>query len=417
MQMTMFGRAIFAAPLVGALVLAACGGGDSGTGQMQDRQAGQGIAVGEPNGSGQAGAPVTADFIKLAQQEDCADVTNRLFVIDGKQVFWDRAGKCGDNSYAQRLYGATVDQVLCSVSDSIAGPQTFCADDKSRGLFETIQKNLDKADLGLAGHKVEQLSFLPKSGTAIAFQSLASDTMSGVKVAKTVVVKDAAGFQKLWAEHGSNRIPAPDMPKADFSHQMVLAVFSGQQPSACGRSIAILRVGSDNGKLVVEYDEHELQTVQACAAMVTTPMHMVVVERSDSPVEFVQVKAGQLAFKTIDQSTRSSVREARNVVVKDTESWAALWAQHAGAGAPLPVVDFGKQMVIGVFLGTRENGCYSTSISKVVQFGNKISVLHVDTVPGMGVLCTLQITAPAHLVVIDRSDNSVEFATEVSPVK
>jgi hypothetical protein len=415
--MTMFGRAMCVAPLVGALVLAGCGGGGSGTDQMHEQQAGQGIAVGEPNGSGQPGAPVTADFIKLAQEENCADVKNRLFVIDGKQVFWDRAGKCGDNSYAQRLYGATADQVLCSASDSIAGPKTFCVDDKARELFDTIQKNLDKADLGLAGHKVERLSFLPKSGTAIAFQTLASDTMSGVKVAKAVVIKDAAGFGKLWAEHGGNRIPAPDMPKVDFGHQMVLAVFSGQQPSLCGRSIAILRVGSDNGKLVVEYDEHEVQTVQVCAAVVTTPMHMVVVERSDAPVEFVQVKAAQLAFKTIDQSTRSAVREARNVLVKDAASWAALWAQHAGAEAALPVVDFGKQMVIGVFLGTRENGCYSTAISRVAQFGNKISVLHIDTVPGMGVLCTLQITAPAHLIVLDRSDNNVEFATEVSPVK
>ena len=53
-------------------------------------------------------------FVARAREEVCAGTRNRLFVIDGKQVFWDRAGNCGDNSYAQRLYGATPDVLLCS---------------------------------------------------------------------------------------------------------------------------------------------------------------------------------------------------------------------------------------------------------------------------------------------------------------
>ncbi|MFL6675990.1 MAG: hypothetical protein ACJ8LG_22195 [Massilia sp.] len=408
--MTMFGRALFAAPLVGALVLAGCGG-DASAPQMQDKQAGQGIAVGEPNG----GQPVVASFIKLAQEEACTDIRNRLFVIDGKQVFWDRAGKCGDMSYAQTLFGATPEQVLCSVSDSIAGPRTFCADDKSRALFDTIQKNLDKADLGLAGHKVEPLPFLPKSGSAIPFQSLERDSSSGIKVAKNVVVKDAAALEQLWAEHTGNRGTPRSAPKVDFDHQMVLAVFSGQQASGC-HTIAIVRVGADNGKIVVEYDDRDAAT-EACPAVLPAPMQMVVVERSDAPVEFVAATAAQLRFRTIDQTTRSDISIARNVVIKDPGSWSALWVQHAGAGAALPVIDFSKQMVIAVFLGNQSGGCYSTNIKQVSQFANKLTVLHADTVPGPTVLCTMQVTRPAHLVAVDRSDQTVEFATEVDPIK
>jgi hypothetical protein len=362
--MTMFGRAMSFAVLAGAVALAGFGDGDNN--QLQNQQAGQGSAVGDPNGGAQAGAPVAGDFIQMAQQASCADVKNRLFLIDGKQVFWDRAGKCADNAYGQRLFGATVDQLLCSVTDSIAGPQTFCADDTSGALLDTIRRHLDMADLGLVGHKVEPLSFLPKSGTAIGFQSLVSDTMSGVSTAKTVVLRDSASFAILWAEHGSNRLPAPDMPQVDFIHQMVLAVFAGPKPNAC-HAISIVRVGSDNGRMVVDYDEHELVTVAPCAAVVSTPAHMVVVERSDAPVEFVQTKAGPVEFQTIDQTTRSGVREARNVVVRDTPSWAALWSAHAGSGAALPTVDFSRQMVVGVFLGTQANGCYATKISNVAQ--------------------------------------------------
>jgi hypothetical protein len=411
--MTMFGRALRAAPLVGALLLAGCGGGTTSAGDHSE-QAGQGVAVGEPNG----GAPVTASFIKMAQDSNCSDVKNRLFVIDGKQVFWDRAGKCADNSYAQSLFGPTPEAVLCSVSDSIAGPRTFCADEKSRALFDKVQKNLDKPDLGLGtGHKVEALAFLPKSGAAIAFESVTRETFSGVTAARTVVIKDAAAWEKLWAEHAGNRIPAPELPQVDFRRKMLVGVFSGEHGSGC-HTTAIVRVGSKDGKIVVDFVERDQATIAICPAVVSHPMHMVAVDRHDAAVEFVAARDGAPGFTTIDLATRSNVAQARTVVVKDDAAWAALWAQHAGAGAALPRVDFSTTMVIGVFMGTQANGCYSTSIGNITKTaGNTLSVLHRDTVPAMGVACTLNMTAPAHLVQVERSDSPVEFATEVVTVK
>jgi hypothetical protein len=398
---------MLALPMAVALVLVACGGGDSAS-SLPDRQATPGISVGEPNG----GAPVVSEFIKMAQGEGCADIRSRLFVIDGKQVFYDRAGNCPDNSYRQALYGFAPEQVACQASDSIAGPRTFCADDKSRALFDTILKNLDKADLGLAGHKVEQVTVLPKAGNAIAFETIASDNYSGVAQTRTVVVRDAAAFHTLWAEHGKYRVPPPAAPEVDFGHQMVLAVFDGAQPNGC-RSMAVMGVGSSGDKIVVEYAESELQTFAVCTQALVQPMQMVVVERSDAPVEFVKVEGRALAFSTLDQGTRSGIGEARNVVVKDRGQWAALWAEHAGAQAEVPAVDFDRQMVIGVFLGRQRDGCFSTTISSVSLSGSKISVLHKDTLPGPLVLCTMGMTTPAHLVVVARSDAQVEFAKEV----
>jgi hypothetical protein len=142
---------IGAAALAAALSVAGCGGGNAG---VIDKLAGQGIAVGEPNGV----VPVAADFIAKAQEATCTDQRNRLFMIDKSMVFWDRAGSCPDNSYGRNLYGATPQQLLCSVADSIGGPQTNCTDDKTRALFNTIVSNLDRADLGLGGgHQVEAL--------------------------------------------------------------------------------------------------------------------------------------------------------------------------------------------------------------------------------------------------------------------
>jgi hypothetical protein len=135
-----------------ALLLAACGGG--GNSSPADKLAGQGIAVGEPNGA----VAVAADFIAKAQDATCADARNRLFIIDKTMVFWDRAGSCADMAYDRSLYGATPQALLCTLADSIGGPHLTCADTRSRALFDIIVVNLDKADLGLGGgHQVEAL--------------------------------------------------------------------------------------------------------------------------------------------------------------------------------------------------------------------------------------------------------------------
>jgi hypothetical protein len=140
---------IGAAALATVLSLAGCGGGN---GDAANKIAG--IAVGEPNGA----LPITADFIAKAQEATCTDLRNRLFMVDKSMVFWDRAGNCADNGYSRTLYGATPQALLCSVADSIAGPQSTCPDEKSRALLNIILANLDKADLGLGGgHQVEAL--------------------------------------------------------------------------------------------------------------------------------------------------------------------------------------------------------------------------------------------------------------------
>ncbi|MDQ2990435.1 MAG: hypothetical protein M3R60_15170, partial [Pseudomonadota bacterium] len=61
-------------------------------------------------------------------------------------------------------FGATPQTVLCSVADSIAGPQTTCSDEQARALFDIIVANLDKGDLGLgSSHQVEAIVVPPKA--------------------------------------------------------------------------------------------------------------------------------------------------------------------------------------------------------------------------------------------------------------
>ncbi|MFC2154930.1 hypothetical protein ACFLRB_00365 [Acidobacteriota bacterium] len=99
-------------------------------------------------------------FIEMARNASCADISNRLFVIDDSLVLHDRAGNCPDNSYGVRLFRDTPDQVLCKFNDSIGGPVKIIDNEAYRQMFETIINNLDQADLGLgANHTVEEVSF------------------------------------------------------------------------------------------------------------------------------------------------------------------------------------------------------------------------------------------------------------------
>jgi hypothetical protein len=407
--MTTLKATVSIASLSVALLLAGCGGGSTdGHGQ----QAAQGVAIGEPSP-----VPVAADFIQLAQQQSCADIRNRLFVIDGKEVFWDRAGSCPDNAATQRLYGANPQTILCETSDTLAGPHTFCANDEVRKLFETIQQNVDAPGLGLdSTHKVQYIPFLPKSGTAIAFQTLVADMRSGVTEPKNVVVRDPAAWQQLWNQHIANRVPAPGLPNVDFTAKMVLAVFTGNRAMGCG-SMGITHVSSKDGQMVVDYEDRSSPMGRMCPNIVTSPVSMVMVDRNDAPVNFQVHQVRLLASEVLDQRVESGVKDARNVVIKDRDALDALWLEYAPIGAPVPDVDFSSQMVIGVFLGTKPNACYGTSIDTVSTDGSRITVRHTDSTPAMGALCgTRYGSSPAELIVLGRSDLPVDFAADNRPL-
>jgi hypothetical protein len=257
-------------------MLAGCGGG--GDSAPTDRQAGN-IAVGEPNG----GRLDTTKFVALAQQEACADSHNRLFVIDQQYVFWDRAGRCADNAYSFRLYGATPEQQLCSSGDSIAGPRTSCVDDKHRKLFDTLVQNAGRPDLGLGSdHKIEKIGVLTP---VVPFDDIGRSSHSGVDTAKDVVVRDAASWIALWSAHAGAKEPEP---KIDFNTSMVVAVFMGTRPNGC-YNVGVTGIERKDGKLVVTKAETTPESLGSamCTQAITTPAHLVQLDRSDEAVVFV----------------------------------------------------------------------------------------------------------------------------------
>ena len=96
-------------------------------------------------------------FQDLARKSICAETRNRLFLIDGNSVLWDRAGACPDNAYEKTWFGTTPADVLCRLQDSIAGPRKTC-DPSHAAEFDTMIENIDAPDLGLGkSHRVEKI--------------------------------------------------------------------------------------------------------------------------------------------------------------------------------------------------------------------------------------------------------------------
>lgn len=119
------------------------------------------LLAGCVGGSGEPHSKVNlAPFKKMAKAAWCSDTRNRLFLIDGQLVFWDKAGECSDAAYVKALYGSTPDQRLCSLHDSIEGPVKDCPDESYEEIFDTIMANLGEPDLGLGPeHTVKQVDF------------------------------------------------------------------------------------------------------------------------------------------------------------------------------------------------------------------------------------------------------------------
>ncbi len=417
--MNKFSHSLIALPLLAAALLTGCGGGGGSTGTLQLPQTAPSIAIGEPSPNSKLD---TTEFVTMARGASCTDLRNRLFVIDEKRVFWDRAGNCPDNGYTQALFASSAKTALCSVSDSIAGPRTTCSDETVREQFSTMLKNLDKADFGLgSSHTVRAVNFLPANGSLFALETVSSGTYAGIWAAQNVVIKDKAAWTRLWNDTYKNTVPAPSVPDVDFDKQMVIGVYLGEMPNGC-RTARITKVAVAADKLVVNYSEHDDLRAVMCSQALSSPFHLVAVTRSDAVVEFANITANKLYFEQMIRPTFGFSMPRENRVIKDEASWNALWAMLTSpvtvVGAPVlpsekaPVIDFSKYMVVGVFKGLMSNGCYGTQIVNVDRSGGTINVTHRDTVPGPMSACTLSFVPVAHMVLIERSDLKVEFTAD-----
>jgi len=127
----------------------------------------------------------------------------------------------------------------------------------------------------------------------------------------------------------------------------------------------------------------------------------------------LSIEQGSVVATDLLRSQSSGVDSQRLVAVTNASDWATLWAAHAAnTGAAMPVVDFGRSMVVGVFAGMRADGCHHIRITGVSRAADHRLVRYHHVVPGAGVVCTQALVQPVHLVTVETSTLPTLFARD-----
>ena len=84
-----------------------------------------------------------------------------------------------------------------------------------------------------------------------------------------------------------------------------------------------------------------------------------------------------LPIATVAQGVMSSIDEPLQAVARTQAEWERLWKRH-GSAQPAPAVDFGKTMVVGVFLGSRPTAGYRVEIARIDVEGSAVVVRYAE---------------------------------------
>jgi len=113
-------------------------------------------------------------------------------------------------------------------------------------------------------------------------------------------------------------------------------------------------------------------------------------------------------LRLLDRGDQSNVDEARQVVVRTAAAWTALWRQHA-PDRPRPAVDFARDMVAGVFLGSRPSAGFAIDVVSARDEHGDVVVRYRETSPRSGAVTAQVITSAYCIVALPRRDGEVRF--------
>jgi len=119
----------------------------------------------------------------------------------------------------------------------------------------------------------------------IPLRTLAKGTYSGVRERLEVVIKTEEAWQVLWQQHIAGVEPRPEIPMADFSRQMVVAVFMGEQRTS-GGTVEVLEATQEGTALVVQIRETPAPAGSVGLPVLTQPFHFALLPRSELAVKF-----------------------------------------------------------------------------------------------------------------------------------
>jgi hypothetical protein len=99
-------------------------------------------------------------------------------------------------------------------------------------------------------------------------------------------------------------------------------------------------------------------------------------------------------------------------VIRTDAEWRSAWQAHEPTTEPpteRPAIDFTRNMVLGVTLGSGPNGCHGVSVRRVLEEQARVLVEYTVSVPPPGVGCIQAIVPLTDFVVVDHIAKPVAF--------
>ena len=114
------------------------------------------------------------------------------------------------------------------------------------------------------------------------------------------------------------------------------------------------------------------------------------------------------APRTIDKGEQSNIDDSKQVTVRTEAEWTKLWQQHS-PDRMRPPMDFSKEMVVGVFMGSRPTAGYNVSIVSTFSKDGNLLVRYQESMPKQGAIAAQVLTFPYHLVAVPKTTGDVKF--------
>jgi hypothetical protein len=102
----------------------------------------------------------------------------------------------------------------------------------------------------------------------------------------------------------------------------------------------------------------------------------------------------------------------QQLIVRDSATWATTWTRLLGSHrprAPLPAVDFSREMLVIASMGTRSSGGYTVGIDSVFVARDTVFFRVREQSPGSRCGTTAALTSPVGLARVERTDRPIGF--------
>lgn len=121
-----------------------------------------------------------------------------------------------------------------------------------------------------------------RADSPIPYFSIAQGTASGIVDPLEIVIQSGQEWRKLWERHAPSG-SAP--PPVDFTTQVVVGLFAGQQPTA-GYEVQIVKVDHERTRVTVSYQVRSPSKEALVAQVLTQPFHLIRLPRLSLPIQF-----------------------------------------------------------------------------------------------------------------------------------